>query len=191
MDAMQDLGERIRRVRGYTSQEAFARQLGISKGALGCYERGVNCPNVEVILNISRLCHVSLEWLMTGKGNMADTRAPEGPVAGSHAADGAAQQDSGETGELLRRHCAWLRQRLDAMEEERRDLSRENRFLWQRTADLGERLARLEQAGGEEEGLRRRMVRHRPAKCDARMPGRGVQPARLSWLEEPHFRRER
>ena len=37
------------------------------------------------------------------------------------------------------------------MEEERRDLSRENRFLWQRTADLGERLARLEQAGGEEE----------------------------------------
>ena len=44
MDAMQDLGERIRRVRGYTSQEAFARQLGISKGALGCYERGVNCP---------------------------------------------------------------------------------------------------------------------------------------------------
>ena len=92
MDAMQDLGERIRRVRGYTSQEAFARQLGISKGALGCYERGVNCPNVEVILNISRLCHVSLEWLMTGKGNMADTRAPEGPVAGSHAADGAAQQ---------------------------------------------------------------------------------------------------
>ena len=37
MDAMQDLGERIRRVRGYTSQEAFARQLGISKGALGCY----------------------------------------------------------------------------------------------------------------------------------------------------------
>ena len=27
MDAMQDLGERIRRVRGYTSQEAFARPV--------------------------------------------------------------------------------------------------------------------------------------------------------------------
>lgn len=152
MDAMRDLGERIRRVRGYTSQEAFARQLGISKGALGCYERGVNCPNVEVILNISRLCHVSLEWLMTGKGEMADTRIPELPVAGDHGADGAAQPAGGETGELLRRHCAWLQQRLDVMEEERRDLSRENRFLWQRTADLGERLARLEQAGGEEDG---------------------------------------
>lgn len=80
MDAMQDLGGRIRRVRGYTSQEAFARQLGISKGALGCYERGVNCPNVEVILNISRLRHVSLEWLMTGKGDMADAPGPRSPL---------------------------------------------------------------------------------------------------------------
>ena len=152
MDAMQDLGERIRRVRGYTSQEAFARQLGISKGALGCYERGVNCPNVEVILNISRLRHVSLEWLMTGKGDMADAPGPEEPAPASCAPGLAPQPAGGEAGELLRRHCAWLQQRLDAMEEERRDLSRENRLLWQRTADLGQRLARLEQAGGEEDG---------------------------------------
>lgn len=152
MDAMQDLGERIRRVRGYTSQEAFARQLGISKGVLGCYERGVNCPNVEVILNISRLRHVSLEWLMTGKGDMADAPGPEEPAPASCAPGLAAQPAGGEAGELLRRHCAWLQQRLDAMEEERRDLSRENRLLWQRTADLGQRLARLEQAGGEEDG---------------------------------------
>lgn len=129
MDAMQDLGERIRRVRGYTSQEAFARQLGISKGALGCYERGVNCPNVEVILNISRLRHVSLEWLMTGKGDMADAPGPAEPAPASCAPGLAAQPAGGEAGELLRRHCAWLQQRLDAMEEERRDLSRENRLL--------------------------------------------------------------
>ena len=94
MDAMQDLGERIRRVRGYTSQEAFARQLGISKGALGCYERGVNCPNVEVILNISRLRHVSLEWLMTGKGDMADAPGPEEPAPAS-CAPGLAAQPAG------------------------------------------------------------------------------------------------
>ena len=109
MDAMQDLGERIRRVRGYTSQEAFARQLGISKGALGCYERGVNCPNVEVILNISRLCHVSLEWLMTGKGNMADTRAPEGPVAGSHAAVYAVARGKDRVRQCHRSGCALFR----------------------------------------------------------------------------------
>lgn len=114
MDAMQDLGERIRRVRGYTSQEAFARQLGISKGALGCYERGVNCPNVEVILNISRLRHVSLEWLMTGKGDMADAPGPAEPAPASCAPGLAAQPAGGEAGELLRRHCGWMPWRRNA-----------------------------------------------------------------------------
>lgn len=149
METMQDLGERIRRARGHMSQEAFARLLGISKGALGCYERGVNCPNVEVILNISRLCHVSLGWLVTGEGPMTAAQTVVAPDPG-HAAGGTAQPSGSEAEALLRRHCAWLQQRLDAMEEERRDLSRENRLLWQRTADLGQRLARLEQTGEED-----------------------------------------
>lgn len=151
METMQDLGERIRRVRGHTSQVAFARRLGISKGALGCYERGANCPNVEVILKISRLCHISLEWLVTGSGPMMAAR--ETVISDTEDyASGGAQSSGGEEAEaLLRRHCAWLQQRLDAMEEERRDLSRENRLLWQRTADLGQRLARLEQVGGGED----------------------------------------
>jgi len=38
------------------------------------------------------------------------------------------------------------RVRLDQLEAERRDLNRENRLLWQKNADLGERLARLEQS---------------------------------------------
>ena len=49
---MQKLGERIRHVRGRMSQEAFAGLLGISKGALGGYERGENCPNADVVLTI-------------------------------------------------------------------------------------------------------------------------------------------
>lgn len=52
---MQKLGERIRHVRGRMSQEAFAGLLGISKGALGGYERGENCPNADVILTIGKL----------------------------------------------------------------------------------------------------------------------------------------
>lgn len=51
---MQKLGERIRHVRGRMSQEAFAGLLGISKGALGGYERGENCPNADVILTICK-----------------------------------------------------------------------------------------------------------------------------------------
>lgn len=78
MEAMQDLGARIRQVRGKVSQEEFARRLGISKGALGCYERGVNCPNVEVVLGICRLCRISVEWLVAGSGPMMAPRAPGG-----------------------------------------------------------------------------------------------------------------
>ena len=74
---------------------------------------------------------------MTGKGDMADAPGPAEPAPASCAPGLAAQPAGGEAEELLRRHCAWLQQRLDAMEEERRDLSRENRLLWQRTADLG------------------------------------------------------
>lgn len=48
--------------------------------------------------------------------------------------------------DALRAHCRWLQERLDQLEAERRDLNRENRQLWQKNADLGERLARLEQS---------------------------------------------
>lgn len=159
MEAMQDLGARIRQVRGKVSQEEFARRLGISKGALGCYERGVNCPNVEVVLGICRLCRVSVEWLVAGSGPMMAPppreAAPEQEqpltVQAVSAPVMEAEGDDAGTAVLLRRHCAWLQQRLDAMEDERRDLNRENRLLWQRTADLGRRLARLELDSGPQE----------------------------------------
>lgn len=58
---MQKLGERIRHVRGRMSQEAFAGLLGISKGALGGYERGENCPNADVILTICKKCRINVD----------------------------------------------------------------------------------------------------------------------------------
>lgn len=76
---MQKLGERIRHVRGRMSQEAFAGLLGISKGALGGYERGENCPNADVILTICKKCRINVSWLMSGTGAM---QAPEDIAAG-------------------------------------------------------------------------------------------------------------
>lgn len=159
MEAMQDLGARIRQVRGKVSQEEFARRLGISKGALGCYERGVNCPNVEVVLGICRLCRISVEWLMTGSGPMMapaprEAAPAQEQISAVQAASPPVMEAEGDgtgTAGLLHRHCLWLQQRLDAVEEERRDLSRENRLLWQRTADLGRRLARLQQDSGPQD----------------------------------------
>lgn len=159
---MQKLGERIRHVRGRMSQEAFAGLLGISKGALGGYERGENCPNADVILTICNRCKINVSWLMSGVGAMHapnDTGEDERkenrpgspfedriPTVGELSCQIASGQDCKAENEALRAHCRWLQERLDQLEAERRDLNQENRLLWQKNADLGERLARLEQS---------------------------------------------
>lgn len=158
---MQKLGERIRHVRGRMSQEAFAGLLGISKGALGGYERGENCPNADVILTICNKCRINVSWLMSGVGDMQarddtgeDRRQENGPelledripAVKELACQMKPGQDCKAENNALRAHCRWLQERLDQLEAERRDLNRENRLLWQKNADLGERLARLEQS---------------------------------------------
>lgn len=145
---MQKLGERIRHVRGRMSQEAFAGLLGISKGALGGYERGENCPNADVILTICKKCRINVSWLMSGTGAM---QAPEDIAAGGPQEGGpgepagersptdektacrvVAGQNEKMENDALRAHCRWLQERLDQLEAERRDLNRENRQLWQK-----------------------------------------------------------
>ena len=37
--------------------------LGITQPTLSAYESGRNKPTVEVLINISKKCHVSLDWL--------------------------------------------------------------------------------------------------------------------------------
>lgn len=145
---MQKLGERIRHVRGRMSQEAFAGLLGISKGALGGYERGENCPNADVVLTICNKCKINVSWLMSGVGSM---HAPDGtgeedrqknrpghpregkiPTTGELVCQMAPGQDCKTENDALRAHCLWLQERLEQLEAERRDLNRENRLLWQK-----------------------------------------------------------
>ena len=71
---MSTLGERIKQARGKTSQDAFAKQLNISKGSLGFYERNENLPNVDVALKICSETGVTLEWLLTGSEPMRGER---------------------------------------------------------------------------------------------------------------------
>ncbi len=132
---MNTLGERIRSARGGMSQEAFSRELGISKGSLGFYERNENLPNTDVVLKICSKTGVSLEWLLTGEGPMHVRED-----AGSEAAD---VVDETAEGACLR--CVRLEDRLDRLEEERRELSAENRRLWKENAGLRERCARFEE----------------------------------------------
>ena len=128
---MQKLGERIRHVRGRMSQEAFAGLLGISKGALGGYERGENCPNADVILTICNKCKINVSWLMSGAGamhapdNIDEDERPENrpapledgsQTAGELSCQMAPGQDCKAENNALRAHCRWLQERLDQLE---------------------------------------------------------------------------
>lgn len=58
------LGERIKKVRGKKSQDIFASEIGISRGALSYYENGEREPDAEIIYRICELCNVSSDYLL-------------------------------------------------------------------------------------------------------------------------------
>ena len=135
---MNTLGERIKFARGSISQEAFSRDLGISKGSLGFYERNENLPNTDVVLKICSKTGVRLEWLLTGDGPMRDSSDVPDPAAGG-ADDGISEEQASSL------RCLMLEKRLDRLEDERRELAAENRLLWKENAGLRERCARFEE----------------------------------------------
>ena len=61
----QTLGERIQilRKRMNMSQKEFAIFLGIPQPSLSAYENGKNSPTTEVLINLAKKCHISLDWL--------------------------------------------------------------------------------------------------------------------------------
>lgn len=58
------LGKRIRLIRGKKSQDVFADELGISRGALSFYENGERKPDAEIIYKICDHCKVSSDYLL-------------------------------------------------------------------------------------------------------------------------------
>ena len=48
------------------SQSQLAHQLHITPSALGMYEQGRRTPSLEILIQISRIFNVSLDYLITG-----------------------------------------------------------------------------------------------------------------------------
>ena len=62
------VGRRVRELRGFeTTQEEFARQLGISQSQLSRYEKGKSEIGSEALIRITQRFKKSIEWLLTGK----------------------------------------------------------------------------------------------------------------------------
>ena len=64
------LGRRLRELRGFDlTQEAFAKELGISQSQLSKYERGKAAPPADVLFSIKKYFRVNIDWLLTGEGD--------------------------------------------------------------------------------------------------------------------------
>ena len=63
------LGERIAvlRIRQGWSQAELARRLHISASAIGMYEQGRREPSIEVLVMLSGVLGVSVDFLLTGR----------------------------------------------------------------------------------------------------------------------------
>ena len=74
------LGERIVKARkkaGFSSQEKFAKALGIGKRTLADYEKDKSDPQVGLLKKIAEICNVDEYWLLTGRNNPANFELPE------------------------------------------------------------------------------------------------------------------
>jgi len=70
------LGERLKLVRGTTSQKAFAAELGIHENTVSNAERR-NSATQEYLLKIAGARNINLHWLLTGQGPMRMGEADE------------------------------------------------------------------------------------------------------------------
>lgn len=80
---MQTIGDRIhdKRMTHKMSMQALADALGKSKGNISEYEKGKYEPSAQTVIALSRIFHVSTDWLLTGEeymNNFSDRIAPLG-----------------------------------------------------------------------------------------------------------------
>ena len=111
----------LRREKGY-SQEALARQLGVSRQAVSKWERGEAAPEMENLILLAGLFETSLDTLLLGGGGAAvQTRAAPEPEE-AYEPEELSQEE--EDAALLAAAARW-----DAIEEGPRRAKRER---WRR-----------------------------------------------------------
>lgn len=69
---MSDIGSKIAQLRKKKdlSQTDFAKAIGASRTMVGNYERNINAPSIEMIVNIAKVLDVSVDYLI-GDGKLA------------------------------------------------------------------------------------------------------------------------
>lgn len=63
----EDIGARIRILRGKLTQEEFAKSVGFSRAYIADIETGRAKPSLELLANIVDKYHTSMEWIIMGR----------------------------------------------------------------------------------------------------------------------------
>jgi len=67
--AKKKLPQRLAQVRGERSQRQFARDLDVFQQNVNRYESGTT-PHTDFLIRLALKEHVSIDWLLLGKGRM-------------------------------------------------------------------------------------------------------------------------
>ena len=65
---LQAIGQRIRQLRGASTQEEFARSLLISQAQLSKYELGQSALPLGALVKLAHQSGCTTDWILTGKG---------------------------------------------------------------------------------------------------------------------------
>jgi transcriptional regulator with XRE-family HTH domain len=68
-DRVMTLGERLKLIRGASSQKAFAAELSLHENTVSNAERR-NSATLEYLLRLAAVRAINLHWLLTGQGPM-------------------------------------------------------------------------------------------------------------------------
>lgn len=128
---MIDIGSRIKNLRSHKglSLTKLAKSLGISPGNLSDIENNKNMPSTKAAILISEHFNVSLDWLLTGKGEMFLKKSSE-EIVGSEGVNGQTELDTLQKRyfELVQK-CETLKKNITESQKECSLLSSKNQEL--------------------------------------------------------------
>ena len=65
----QEIGKRIRELRGNDRQKDWASRIGCDQGYISQVENGVTKPSLAFLKSISGMTNGSIDWVLTGRGD--------------------------------------------------------------------------------------------------------------------------
>jgi transcriptional regulator with XRE-family HTH domain len=74
--AYQEIGRRIRELRGNSRQKDWATKIGCDQGYISQVENGVTKPSLAFLKGVASITNASIDWVLTGNGDRYGCNKP-------------------------------------------------------------------------------------------------------------------